>query len=126
MVKRQLLCTLLASLLFLSGCGSSGSNDQNKPPEIERIETDTQDISSRQRVWVNVLATDPDGDDLEYSWSSSGGKILTGGATDVPDYSPTTNPARWQAPEDLGEYKITCVVSDGIETDRDSITVEVD
>jgi hypothetical protein len=109
----------------LSGCGSSGSNDQNEPPEIERIETDTEDISTRQRVFVNVLATDPEGDELEYSWSSNGGKILTGGASDVPDYSPTTNPARWRAPEDPGEYKVTCVVSDGIETDEKSITVEV-
>jgi hypothetical protein len=76
-------------------------------------------------VWVNVLATDPDGDELEYSWSSTGGTILTGGASDVPDYSPTSNPARWQAPENPGEYEITCTVSDGIETHTESITVQV-
>jgi len=125
MVIRRSLCILLALLLLLFGCESFGSNDQNEPPEIERIETDTEDISTRQRVWVNVLATDPEGDELEYSWSSNGGEILTGGASDVPDYSPTTNPARWRAPEVPGEYKITCVVSDGIETDEESITVEV-
>jgi hypothetical protein len=114
-----------AAVVVVQGCSENSSSSQNQSPKIIRIETDTQDISTRHDVFVSVLATDPDGDKLEYSWSSNGGTFLTGGASNVPHYSPTTNPAKWLAPKNPGEYKITCVVSDGIATAKKSITVQV-
>lgn len=100
-------------------------NSQNRPPVIEKILADSPSITPGMMVFLTAVAVDEDGDKINYNWSSSGGTILTGGASDIPNYSPTTNPARWQAPDTSGDYTITCIVSDGKDTNSKSITVTV-
>jgi hypothetical protein len=51
---------------------------------------------------VTCNATDPDGDELSYEWSASGGSITGADAA-----------VNWVAPEEIGIYDITVVVDDG-------------
>lgn len=51
---------------------------------------------------VTCSASDPDGDELSYEWSSSGGDVSGIGAA-----------VEWTGPEELGIYYITVIVSDG-------------
>lgn len=114
---------VLTIVIFVAGCDSGSSG--NHPPEVQEISLDDPSVTTSQFVWISAIATDEDGDSIQYKWSASGGKVLTGGGTDVPDYSPTTNPTRWRAPENPGTYTITCTVSDGVETSSSSISVDV-
>ena len=50
---------------------------------------------------VTCTASSPDGDELSYSWSASGGNITGTGAA-----------VNWTAPEEVGMYDITVVVTD--------------
>lgn len=95
--------------------------DSNEAPVIESINLDTQDIVTHQNVWVNAVVTDPDGDDVTYSWACSAGRILTNES----DYTQTTNPAMWQSPSTPGECSITCTVNDGKITTSKSKSVSV-
>mgnify|MGYP005857168155 CR=1 FL=1 len=127
--KSTILMRTLALFCFIAvsviGCNIFSSDDSNEDPVIESINLDTQEILTDQGVWITAVVTDPDGDDVTFSWTSSSGTILTGGASDVPDHSPTTNPARWRAPSNPGEYTITCTVNDGKVTTSKSKSVTV-
>jgi hypothetical protein len=62
------------------------------PPVLKRDETGA----------ITVIATDPDGDSLTYTWLTSTGKVAGAG-----------NVGSWQAPTVDGTYEIQVVVSDG-------------
>ncbi|MGQ9546360.1 MAG: Ig-like domain-containing protein [Dehalococcoidia bacterium] len=53
-------------------------------------------------IQVTCNATDPDSDQLEYAWSATGGSFTGTGAV-----------RNWTAPQEIGIYNITVVVSDG-------------
>ena len=74
----------------------------NKPPSIE-CQTTTMDVASGGSVELRAKASDPDGDTLTYSWSSTGGAINGSGAT------ATFNAADVKA----GSYTATVTVDDG-------------
>jgi outer membrane protein OmpA-like peptidoglycan-associated protein len=74
----------------------------NKPPSIE-CQTTTMDVASGGSVELRAKASDPDGDKLTYSWSSTGGAINGSGAT------ATFNAADVKA----GSYTATVTVDDG-------------
>jgi hypothetical protein len=60
-------------------------------------------------------AKDPDGDELSYNWSASGGSIYGTGAC-----------VNWTAPRYNGSYNITVMVSDGLgEEVMKKVTIEV-
>jgi hypothetical protein len=51
---------------------------------------------------IVCIASDPDGDVLSYNWSASGGSISGTGAA-----------VNWTAPDSIGSYNVTVVVTDG-------------
>jgi hypothetical protein len=60
-------------------------------------------------------ATDSDGDELSYEWSTTGGDISGMGAV-----------VNWTAPEEVGMYDVTVVVKDGHgSSDTDSVSISV-
>ena len=75
----------------------------NQPPIIVEIETSEQ---QKIKVWtttvIKCIVEDPDGDQLTYSWSATGGKILGEGKE-----------IGWIAPGIKGEYAITVRATDG-------------
>lgn len=69
---RPLVVCLFAALVWM-GCSSSdnGSNSStNHPPQIESIVADPDTFYAGQITTVTVTATDADGDELSYSWST--------------------------------------------------------
>ncbi|MHB8085010.1 MAG: Ig-like domain-containing protein [Dehalococcoidia bacterium] len=67
---------------------------QNKIPDLVIKKFETADIS--------CLASDPDNDKLDYTWMTTGGKLIGNGAT-----------VQWIAAGEPGDYTISVEVSDG-------------
>jgi heat shock protein HslJ len=75
---------------------------ENNPPEIEEIIT-TDELYTEKKYPVFVVASDPDGDELSFSWEVSGGKLE----------EQKSNPTFWTTPESPGIYEIKITVDDG-------------
>jgi len=74
----------------------------NRPPEITSLIADADWVTPLGSLEVRCDAEDPDGDELSYEWSASGGGISDAGSV-----------ITWTAPEAEGLYDITVVVTDG-------------
>jgi len=74
----------------------------NKPPTINSLVADADWTLPSGSLNVTCDASDPDGDELSYEWTASGG-----------DISGTGPEVIWTAPEEVGIYHITVVVKDG-------------
>ena len=73
----------------------------NKSPTITSLIADADWTFPLGSLQVTCDASDPDGDELSYEWSASGGNI-TGTGPEV----------TWTAPQEVGVYNITIVVRD--------------
>jgi hypothetical protein len=73
----------------------------NDAPSIVSLTADANWTAPSGNVQVTCSASDPDGDELSYDWSASGG-----------DISSTGTVAGWTAPQIIGTYDLTVVVTD--------------
>jgi len=73
----------------------------NRSPTISSLTADADWTFPLGSLQVTCDASDPDGDELSYEWSASGGNI-TGTGPEV----------TWTAPQEVGVYNITIVVRD--------------
>ncbi len=74
----------------------------NEPPTVSSLVADADWTTPSGTIKVICAASDPDGDELGYEWSASGGSITGTGVA-----------ANWIAPGEVGMYNITVVVADG-------------
>jgi hypothetical protein len=74
----------------------------NNPPTIASLIADAKWTTPSGTLQVTCTASDPDGDELSYEWSTSSG-----------DISGTGSVASWRAPQEVGTYNVTVVVRDG-------------
>ncbi len=74
----------------------------NNPPVIEGLTTDCPRVKPSHSAIITCVASDPDGDELTYTWEAERGTI------DGEDAKVT-----WIAPGDYGTFVITITVSDG-------------
>ena len=74
----------------------------NNPPVIDSLVPDETTLAISESSDIECVASDQDGDDLQYEWSASGGGI-SGEGTIV----------TWTAPDAVDTYTITVVVTDG-------------
>jgi len=87
----------------------------NHPPTITSLIADADWVTPLSSCRIECNAEDPDGDELSYEWSASGG-----------DISGTGSSVTWTAPEAVGLYNIAVVVTDGYGgEDIKSLTVNV-
>lgn len=93
---RFALAILLLFLIALSACAR-----YNNFPVITDLTAETGWVLPQGSAEVKCVAFDPDGDELTYVWSASGGTISQSGSI-----------ARWRAPEAKGNYTITVKVAD--------------
>ena len=91
--KRCLVIVGAAVLLLASSCAASIITSLEAEPDYW-----TAPLGSLQ---VTCTASSPDGGELSYEWSTTGGNI-TGTGPEV----------TWTAPEEVGMYDITVVVTD--------------
>jgi len=87
----------------------------NHPPTITGLIADADWVSPSSSRQVKCDAEDPDGDEISYEWTASGGELSGSGAL-----------VNWTAPGAVGLYDIQVVVTDvyGAEDTR-SLTVSV-
>jgi predicted secreted protein len=74
----------------------------NRRPTITSLIANAAWITPSGNLQVTCNATDPDGDNLSYEWTSTGGHI-----------SGTGQAVNWTAPKEAGSYNVTVVVKDG-------------
>lgn len=74
----------------------------NHQPAITSLEGEPERVPNRGACQIVCNATDTDGDDLSYEWTSTGGDIAGTGEV-----------VKWTAPGETGEYDITVLVTDG-------------
>jgi hypothetical protein len=100
-----------AVLLLASSCTTVA----NRRPIITSLEAETEWIAPLGSLQVTCTASDPDGDELSYEWTTTGGNI-----------SGTGHEVIWTAPQEIGMYDITVVVDDGHDMeDTRSVTLIV-
>jgi hypothetical protein len=87
-----------AALLLASSC----TTPANRQPIITSLEAEAEWIAPLGSLQVTCIASDPDGDELSYEWTATGG-----------DISGMEHEVIWTAPEEVGMYDITVVVDDG-------------
>jgi hypothetical protein len=107
----------VASLTLAAACGPSGAGPALQP-------VSDQVVGVNQELVVVLAATDPDGDELSYSFSSdlpdgaSGGPTITSLAVGAGEF-------RWvPLASDVGEWTFEFTVSDG--SHKDSVTALID
>jgi len=74
----------------------------NKPPTITSLIADADWTLPSGNIQMTCTASDPDGDELSYEWTTTGGSISGTGAA-----------VNWTAPEEVDAYNITVAVIDG-------------
>ena len=91
------LIILIVAILIISGCTPA-----NQLPIISSLIANEERVESSDILQIECTASDPDGDELSYSWSVDSGHISGEGST-----------ASWTAPDEPGVYIITAQVTDG-------------
>jgi hypothetical protein len=74
----------------------------NNPPVIENLTAERTRANRAESIVVDCLASDLDGDSLDYAWSATGGSFYGTGSI-----------MAWLAPAELGSYTILVTVTDG-------------
>jgi hypothetical protein len=74
----------------------------NNDPVIDNLTAAETGCGGTDVVPIDCIAYDPDGDELSYEWSATGGTLSADGALAV-----------WTAPEEYDYYYITVIVTDG-------------
>jgi len=74
----------------------------NQNPDVASLVADPNEVLPGGRSTITCIATDPDGEELSYTWSASDGNISGVGDT-----------ATWFAPKKGGAFEIAVLVSDG-------------
>jgi len=74
----------------------------NQSPVIDSLTCQWRQVKESMSVPIECAASDPDGDELSYSWSVDSGTITGEGAV-----------GDWLTPRKYGVYTITVTVSDG-------------
>jgi FlaG/FlaF family flagellin (archaellin) len=93
---------LIAVFLILqSGCLISTGSGSNKILAISSLEPSTTNVYPKGASDVECVVTAPQGDTIQYKWSTDGG-TLTGEGSAV----------RWEAPADYGDYHVMVTASD--------------
>jgi len=110
-MKRIMIVMLLLMGIFLITC-----QKKNEPPVIESITANPDSVTTGQATTLTVSASDPDGDELTYTWSKTSGTLSSIHGSTV----------TWTAPATTGSYSITVKAEDpGDMSDEASKTIKV-
>jgi hypothetical protein len=116
-IMKNILIPILALFtITMSFVSCNEDEPDNKIPVIQSVQVNPSSVSANGIVTVSVVAGDPDGDFLTYSYFVTGGAINGTG----PNVS-------WTAPSTPGAQSVTVTVSDGkggTATGNGALTVE--
>ena len=114
------LFLLMAGVLLVVSCSPQAGKPQgNRPPVITQIVGQSYWLPSTAGS-LTCIASDPDGDNLTYTWTADNGTISGEGPT-----------ITWMPPAAMGKYNITLVVSDGrggeaTQVNQESVIINAD
>ncbi|MBN1691367.1 MAG: hypothetical protein JW901_10115 [Dehalococcoidia bacterium] len=91
---------LSALLLANMSCTAQSETLENQPPVIRQINGPT-DWAPATEGELSAIATDPDGDDITYTWLADNGTL-----------TPNGDRAVWLSPDKMGKYNITVKAAD--------------
>ncbi len=101
------------------GCGvqcATLTPPPNQPPAVQRVYADAGSVKEGQTVAIHCEASDPDGDSLQYGWTTTGGQISGSGSS-----------VAYVASAPPGSYTISVTVTDGRGgSASDSMTLQVE
>jgi hypothetical protein len=117
-MRKVTVISIMLTALILFGCDFF---DSNEPPVIEKIEANKTKADLGDIVLLNVIATDPDGDELTYEYEVSMGSIVNSGS--IVSWRVDEVDLELEVGESLQFAKVT--VSDGDKSDQESITITV-
>jgi hypothetical protein len=101
--KLLLLAALLIWLpLVLVACGDKPVGQNLHAPRITSLTAEHASVYPLGNTRINCVADDPDGDSLNYVWTSTDGKIIGAGSQ-----------ITWEAPRTYGDMQIMATVDDG-------------
>jgi len=102
-------------VISLQGCGDDPAGPSNGAPNITGLVADPGTVDPAGYCTVTCTATEPDGDELTYTWGSSAGTVSGSGSA-----------VTWAGPITAGTYNVWVAVDDGQgKTDSDTVAVEV-
>jgi len=101
--KRKSLVIILAVIAVIAVLIAILSNTvlANHRPAIISLTAGQEEVLSSGSSQIACDASDPDGDELSYEWSATGGSIVGTGAV-----------VNWVAPGEGGTYSITVLITD--------------
>lgn len=114
-MKRKVIILFVLSLFFYIFVGCSPTISINKPPVITSIPVTTAKVGVGYSY--NVLATDPNGDNLTYSLLAYPNEMTINSSTGLITWTPTENQVR--------DYEVEIEVSDGELSVTQAFTVTV-
>ena len=88
-------------VMLFNSCLVAPEPKGNKPPVISSLEAEYMDVYPGGGSDIRCVASDPEGDALQFNWSSTGG-TLTGEGSAV----------KWESPNDYGDYHVMVIVKD--------------
>ena len=115
-IKIIVVTMLILSLAVLSCFEKSSTGNKNESPRITEVTASPTILSWEGSSELTVAASDPDGDELSYAWTCSGGSFST---------DETESTVTWQAPNVTGTYTCSVVVSDSEEEANANIDLTV-
>lgn len=104
------LVTVTIAVLVIGGCPQPEPPPEppppqepaNRPPVIDSLSCQWQRVKTNMTVPISCDAHDPDGDELSYVWSVTGGEITGQGPV-----------GEWITPVTYGSHTVNVTVSDG-------------
>jgi hypothetical protein len=106
------------TFLYISSCQKDEDPTlwQNQKPIIDSLTANPDTIQVNGEATFTCKASDPDGDSLTIEWKAKAGlfSIINTGKS-----------VKWKAPDSVGIYPITAFVTDGKDTESDTVFVTV-
>lgn len=113
-VGKICLALLAASIMLFSACLVTTESQANKLG-VSGLESEYANVYPKGWSEIKYIASEPNGENVQYTWSSDGGTIEGEGST-----------IDWRAPNDYGDYHVmvTAKDSNGGKTEA-AITISV-
>ncbi len=108
----KILWVLLISVV--AGCGEGTPSDSNRAPSILTFESEADVVAPGTEVQIHLKAADLENDTLSYTWSTTDGELTE-----------NASGALWQAPQTERKYQIAVTVTDGENTTKSTLDIQV-
>lgn len=93
---------LTGAVALIAGCSKKSTKPENRAPVIASVTANPQTVNASGTSTIAVVASDPDGDQLQYTYTAAFGTVQPNGPMAI-----------WTLPAQPGAYTINVTASDG-------------